>query len=700
MQSNLSLTITPPTTPAKNEAITTSLLKPSASMQSINDALTNSHGDDLKEFYTHLIDILHWRDVFACAGTVGANLTQNFYFLINNAEFFCAQENACSLSLSIVFCVVDFFASGTQNIYQRFWKSVMWSWISRLPTPTKIFVNALHEFMRQKIAEKNSTNQNKTIHIYMDDATYEKINAIVKASLFQSTFVNNERLNLEKSLKLLKAAYKVRDIQFYHHDLHAASTDEESKKDTVNNQTDTTQNDWHFNYNPENVSHLPKNISAEIPVISFERMRYELLHNETNHYTGYVFTQYLPEKIRLSRDNVSTLLANIFVSAFRFLFLRSMPLIIFVFQTVGMLADISNEKKPNLALDNIVCFFGMLFGYNKWKVNNAMRWDLANKNLFDLCRPTFYGECFRYLLLNVCHFLFSPIYLLSCSTQGVKDFFKQFGAASLRLFGILLGIHISLFYLYVALFTKHGIQFTLNTGMTDIGLDSHPVLKEYEELHTYIDIFCAIASLFFNGILTQMRESINKCDDLAIRFENWMDGKKSEPRTDDTPIMIHIANIIDIIVFGLSARGAIQGLLKMAIDNDQYPTLKATALVLIKHGYPEVAGSFCALSNLIFTYAASAPKQMHAWNRLSQHMFSRSSSLTTTVASNSPNSQATAPGSPLTRITDNQIGLDLEGNNSLVRTSLPFYGDSPMHRQSTEETLTNTSASTTTTATI
>jgi hypothetical protein len=173
--------------------------------------------------------------------------------------------------------------------------------------------------------------------------------------------------------------------------------------------------------------------------------------------------------------------------------------------------------------------------------------------------------------------------------------------------------------------------------MKNCSVDSQEVIAAYEGVHIYIDIICAISSLFFNGILTQLPESIKKCDDLAKKIELWSKPSSSDvadkiegapeaegapacstvsaDKKGGAPAWVHLAVIIDVAVFALSAMTSIAGLLAL-LRMSGYSSIASFASFLEKWHYDKVAGVCAGLANLIFTYASAAKDQGLAWEKL------------------------------------------------------------------------------------
>ncbi len=506
---------------------------------------------DKSKFYQLLIGQLQARDFIPFFETVGANLCQNFYFLSKNADLWCSSDNTCSMGLGLSLCVLDFVASGIQNAYQRFWKSVMWAWMSRLSSPAKSFIHSVDEFIQATQAE----NKGKTLVIYISQENYDAI---------------KDEKEIKNSLDLLNAYYGI-GVSLYI-----------GEKDQTINQVESDD------------------VESQIEVASTVKS-WEFFHENKSH-------------CELLTEAANPL--NIFSS----IFLLSIPCGMLMAQTIGMMSQINPKGNDSIIIANMVCVLGAAFGIGKWQVNNTLRLKMANDNLRAMMSPSLYLACGNFFFTSVMKFFYGFLFLVPFFSWNPKQAMSYTLPAFFRLFGIFIGINIALFYLYVGLFTKHGIEFFLNTIMKNCGVDSQEVIASYEGFHIYIDIICAISSLFFNGILTQLPESIKKCDDLAKKFEKWADSSEqsssvSVSKKEVTPAWIHVANVIDICVFALSAMTSIAGLLVL-FKMSRCSSIVSFASFLEKWHYDKVAGVCAGLANLIFTYASAASGQMGAWEAL------------------------------------------------------------------------------------
>ena len=502
-------------------------------------------------FYQLLINQMQVRDCIPFFETVGANLCQNFYFLSKNADLWCSSDNTCSRELGLWLCVLDCVASGIQNAYQRFWKSVMWTWMSRLSTPAKSFIHSVDDF----IQETPAANKGQTLVIYISQQNYAAI---------------QEKIEITNSLDLLNAYYGI-----------GISLCIGEKNQTINQVGNA-------------------DIESQTEVASTVKS-WEFFHENKTY-------------CEIFKKNVAPL--NLFSS----IFLLSIPCGMLMSQTIGMMSKINPQGNKNIIIANMVCLLGAAFGIGKWQVNNTLRLKMANDNLRAMISPSLYLDCGNFFFTSIMKIFYGFLFLVPFFSWNPKQAMSHTLPAFLRLFGIFIGINIALFYLYVGLFTKDGIEFSLNTIMKNCSVDSQEVIASYEGFHIYIDIICAISSLFFNGILTQLPESIKKCDDLAKKIEKWVDSSEqsssvSVSKKEVTPAWIHVANVIDISVFALSAMTSIAGLLVLLIESN-YSFIVPLAVFLQKMHYAEIAGICAGVANLIFTYAAAAPGQMGACRAL------------------------------------------------------------------------------------
>ncbi len=502
---------------------------------------------DKRKFYDLLIKQLQARDLIPFLATVGANLTQNSYFLLENSELWCSTDT-CATGLGATLCAVGSVASGIQNTYQRFWKSVMWAWMSRLSAPTALFIHSVNDFIQAKLEQDKENKEAKHLVI---NISQENLKAI-------------QEEELKSSLDLLQAYYGI--------GIDLSNDQVESLDIEKGLEIQSLVNDWIYVY--ENKS-------------SCEKL--------TENFSG--------------------------LDLFGVPFLYVIPLGMLMSQTIGMMSKINPHGNENIFIANIVCLLGMLFGAGKWQVNNTLRLKMANDNLRALIDSDSYVKFGEFFFTSIIRKLFYGCsFLIPCISWDLKQAGSNIFSAFVRLFGIFIGVSISLFYLYVGLFTKDGIEFALKTITNDLGVDSQSSLTAYNSIRFYIDVVCVISSLFLNGILTQLPESIKKCDDLAKKIEKWADpsDQTSSPSVSKEviPVWIHAANVIDICVFALSAMTSIAGLLMLLMESGCSFIVPVVAFLQKMH-YAEVAGVCAGVANLIFTYAASAPGQMDAWKLLS-----------------------------------------------------------------------------------
>lgn len=570
---------------------------------------TTSSSDYSKTYYELVIEDLTLLDLLPFIGTIVANLIQNCFFLLQNAKLACGTDHTCSSTLPILFCIIDIAASGMQNIFQRFWKSLTWAWIAKLPPETARFVRTLRFFF------ETHKEQSYAIVIHTPRATFsESYQSFAKAERFMQAYKKDHDLVFECTGDT---------------DMHSA--------DLVNGAT-------HLWYDPS---------QGIIKSYDTEEIR------------PVVIPSYL---------NLEGLI--------KFPLLALVPLVMFLFQTIAMLSKIFEKKTSTLYIAILICLLGGMCGYAKYITNSRMRLLLAYKNWDELKKLSSYEKTVIYLAripLNLIYGLCCLIYGVGCLICGLRPLYtKSFYEGIkytlkpiLHLFGLFVGLNIVSFYLYVGLRTSEGINFTLNTAVhvckrIHKASNSEVLLDGYDAAHPYVDLLCAISSLLFNGILTQMRESINKFNSFAIKLEQYIDtingdhhqgnvntgsdlGEQllSSPRENDqsnqqsvsisglidmlhtlynrhssTPWWIHIAIIIDVMVFGLSARAAIAGLLKLSV-------IKHSALARsLPDYYPELAGAGAAISNFIFTYSVAPSDQGKAWAMLWKHFVKKNNSNT------------------------------------------------------------------------
>lgn len=563
---------------------------------------SNYNSAEENTFYHLLLQQASAWDFLPFIETVGANLCQNFYFLLLHSQKLCtANSTGCQENIGIILCCLDFFASGTQNTYQRFWKSLTWVWLERLSSPTKQFIIVLKEHL-----EKNK--KTSALVVYLSRKDYAEIqhqddneNQSYNWPNLRKKFVKH--CTLQDSLELLAAHFKVDII------LTTTQTDEitHSLSDEAVSLISPRANNLansilHFNYSRD---FTIKN--QILPVQTRTLTLRELLHNPC-HGELLTATYHLPNKV------------------LSLVFLEAIPYLMLIFQTIGMLSKIIPNSDKNLALANTVLFFGACFGWGKGSVNNALRRAMAEENLKKFGQFKLYRDSSIYLGTALLNIIYALLFLVPIpGLWNPRQFAFYLIPALFRLLGIIAGISISLFYLYVGLFTKDGFEFASKTLMRDFGTNSDAFISFYEKkLRFYIDFGCVISSLSYNGLLTQFIESCNKLDVFAKKIENWIEPPKEtdaltlvSPSKEKTPWWVHVANIGDILVFTMSAEASINTLIEKNLANSFIPGLSLLRGFLIFMHYALIGGITAGLANFIFTYAAAAPGQMEAWGKLS-----------------------------------------------------------------------------------
>ena len=441
--------------------------------------------------------------------TVGANLCQNFYFLLKNGPSLCLENEVCEENIGAILCVLDLFASGIQNTYQRFWKSWEWAWIPHLSNPTAIFINTL----------KNVLNENKKakmLIVYLSQKDLKKIEAQDKSETETSRNKIYKKFakqcSLDDSLELLSAYFKVDILLITNPENTLNAPFSQADIALYNTHAIAERHITHFNYS------LDFTIETRNDLIQTNPLTLTLLveHLKTRD------LEYLSLMHQQARycELLGELLHpfNVFSSVFLGLF----PYMILMFQTIGMLYNTKpKEIDNNIFLANLICILGIRFGLGKGTVNNALRREMAEKNLKKFGHWLLYQEGASFFITALLNTFFGMMFFTPFSWNPKKGAYYIIPAL-LRLLGITVGISISLFYLYVALFTQVGIELLIKTFMRDFNIKDNALIEAYDYLRFTIDLVCVISSLSYNGLLTQYIESCNKCDAIAKRFEHWI----------------------------------------------------------------------------------------------------------------------------------------------------------------------------------